>query len=223
MSGRRAAACDTPSVADDWFRSPDWSVQARSDFEARLQRARPHNRAQYMRIKGLALAQAGETLGARELWGRVMESTEELAAGQHPPALEHLGDSLAQEDPATAEMYYRRLLTEHPTLHGTSHTVEISLAELLINKGDRASMDEALALLNSFLRRGTSQFPSVLFRWHLALIRVAQAAGDEDTVRRASRTALDLAGSGPVFSRHKSVGVVKADKQTLKRLRRLAN
>jgi hypothetical protein len=175
-----------------------------------------------MRIKGLALADAGEKCGARHLWERVLESTEELATSQQASALEHLGDSYAKDDPAAAEDYFRRLLAEHPSLNGTSHTAEISLAELLIDKGDRPSMEEALALLNSFLERGTSQFPSVLFRWHLAFIRIAQATGETETVHRAARTALDLAGRGPVFPRHKTVGVVHADKKTLKRLRKLA-
>lgn len=209
-------------MAEDWFRSPDWSPEARADFEARLSRARPFNRAQYMRIKGLALAEAGEKRGARQLWERVLESTEELAIGQQASAFEHLGDSYAADDPAAAERYFRRLMTEHPTLNGTSHTVEISLAELLIDKGDRNSIEEALALLNSFLERGTSHFPNVLFRWHLALIRVAEATGDHETVQRAASTALDLAGRGPVFSRHKTVGVVRSDAKTLKRLRKLA-
>jgi len=128
-------------VADDWLRSPDWSPDAQSDFEARLSRARPYNRAQYMRIKGLALADAGEKCGARHLWERVLESTEELATSQQASALEHLGDSYAKDDPAAAEDYFRRLLAEHPSLNGTSHTVEISLAELLIDKGDRPSME----------------------------------------------------------------------------------
>ena len=136
--------------------------------------------------------------------------------------MEHLGDSYAGEDALIAEGYYRRLLMEHPTLNGTSHTVEISLAELLVDKGDGASMEEALALLNSFLERGTSQFPSVLFRWHLALIRIAGATGEQETVKRAARTALSLAERGPVFPRHKTVGVVQADKRTLKRLKKLA-
>jgi len=175
-----------------------------------------------MRIKGLALAEAGQKQGARDLWGRVMQSTEELAEGQQPSALEHLGDSYAHEDTAMAEHYYRRLLAEYPTLNGTSHTVEISLAEILIDRGDPTSLEEALVLLNSFFERGTSQFPSVLFRWHLALIRIAQATDDEQTVRRAARTALVLADRGPVFPRHKTVGVVHSDKRTLKRLRKLA-
>tara|TARA_Y100000815_G_scaffold272952_1_gene303003 strand:- start:2762 stop:3394 length:633 start_codon:yes stop_codon:yes gene_type:complete len=209
-------------VTDEWFRSPDWSAEAQKDFEARLARARPYNRAQYVRIKGLALHKAGERRGARELWERVLQSTEELATTQQASALEHLGDSYVGDNAAAAEDYYRRLLEEHPTLNGTSHTAEISLAELLIGKGNRDSMEEALALLNSFLERGTSQFPSVLFRWHLALISIAQATGEKKTVQRAARTALDLASRGPVFPRHKDVGVVDADAKTLRRLRKLA-
>ncbi|MAY97425.1 lipopolysaccharide assembly protein LapB [Henriciella sp.] len=209
-------------MTDEWFRSPDWSAEAQKDFEARLARARPYNRAQYVRIKGLALHKAGERRGARELWERVLQSTEELATTQQASALEHLGDSYVGDNAAAAEDYYRRLLEEHPTLNGTSHTAEISLAELLIGKGNRDSMEEALALLNSFLERGTSQFPSVLFRWHLALISIAQATGEKKTVQRAARTALDLASRGPVFPRHKDVGVVDADAKTLRRLRKLA-
>ncbi|MBG6098331.1 hypothetical protein [Nocardioides luteus] len=206
----------------DWFRSPDWSLAAQADFEARVLRARPNNRAQYMRIKGLALSDAGEIRGARELWERVLQSTDELAVTQKAAALEHLGDSYTGDDPATAEAYFRRLLAEHPTLNGTSCTVEIALAEVLIEKGDAASVNEAQALLNSFFERGTSQFPNVLFRWHLALIRIAEALGDDVTVQHAARTALSLVERGPVFPRHKTVGVVHADKWTLTRLKKLA-
>ena len=209
-------------MADDWFRSSDWSSEAQAEFEARLARARPHNRAQYLRIKGVALADRGERRGARQLWERVLQSTDDLARNQQASALEHLGESYIRDDPAVAEGCFRRLLSEHPTLNGTSHTVEISLAELLIDKGDRTSLEEASALLNSFLQRGTSQFPDVLFRWHLALINIAQLTGEKETVRRAARTALELAGRGPVFSRHKTVGVVRVDAKTLRRLRRLA-
>ena len=209
-------------MADDWFRTPDWSPDAQTDFEARLSRARPFNRAQYLRIKGLALAEGGEKRGARQLWERVLDNTEESATTQRASALEHLGDLYTDDDSAAAEQRFRRLIAEHPTLSGTSHTAEIALAELLIDKGDRASLEEALDLLNSFLERGTSQFPSVLFRWHLALIRIAQATGERETVQRAARTALDLAGRGPVFPRHKTVGVVRADAKTLKRFGTLA-
>lgn len=89
----------------------------------------------------------------------------------------------------------------------------------MINKREH---DEALALLNNFLERDVSQFPNVLFRWHLALIEIASAKGDQATVERAARTALDLSERGPVFSRHKRIGIVRTDKETIRRLRKLA-
>ena len=222
MSGRGGRqAWDTVPVAGDWFRSPDWSPDAQADFEARLRRAHAGNRAQYTRIKGIALRESGQLDAARGLWLRILEN--DLGHGfEQASTIEHLADSYLEQDPTTAEHYYRRLLAEHPELNGTTATAEISLAELLIDKGDAVNTEEALALLNSFLERATSQFPNVLFRWHLALIRIAQATGEKETVRRAARTALDLAGREPVFPRHKTVGVVHADNWTLKRLRKLA-
>lgn len=172
-------------MADDWFRSPDWSPDAQEEFEARLRRSRADNRTQYTRIKGIALRESGQLDAARTLWLRILEG--DLGHEfEKATTIEHLADSYVGHDPATAEHYYRRLLTEHPTLNGTTATAEISLAELLVEKGDKASMDEALGLLNSFLERGTAQFPNVLFRWHLSLIRIAQATGEKETVQRAA-------------------------------------
>lgn len=208
-------------MADDWFRSPDWSPDDQARFEARLKRSRDGNRAQYLRIKGLALREAGLLEPARDLWERILD--QDLGHDfENAGTLEHLGDSYRDTEPERAAQYYRRLLNEHPTLSGTTATVEIALAELEMAKGRRANTDEALKLLNSFLERETSQFPDVLFRWHLVLIDVARATGEKETVKRSARTALDLASRGPVFPRHQDVGVVQADARTLERLRKLA-
>jgi hypothetical protein len=59
------------SAREDWFRSPAWDQAARAEFELRLARARDHNRPQYLRIKGLALREAGLVDAARVLWQRV--------------------------------------------------------------------------------------------------------------------------------------------------------
>jgi hypothetical protein len=65
-------------------------------------------------------------------------------------------------------------------------------------------------------------FDNQLFRWHLALIAAAGRLGDDQTMRRAARTALGLVGRDPQFARHPSVGVVEPDKRTLTWLRRIA-
>src|SRR5438128_1768759 len=123
-------------MEDEWFRSPSWSEADRAEFEARLARSRKYNRAQYLRIKGLALRDAGEIEAARELWTRVLSDDGEFSTMEGFTTLEHLGDSYIQEDPTLAEYYYRRLLNDNPALKSTTMTQHIKLAELLIRRGD---------------------------------------------------------------------------------------
>jgi len=122
------------SVGDEWFRTSDWSQATQADFEARLGRARAHNRPQYMRIKGLALAEAGHVDAACALWQRVLDS-ESTYDFEKASKLEHLADSYVPENPGLAEQFYRTLLADHPTLNGTTNTIEIALEELVLRKG----------------------------------------------------------------------------------------
>jgi len=210
------------AVAEEWFRSPAWDSVARADFEARLARARPGNRQQYLRIKGVSLRAAGELDGAAQLLQRAADYADG-ALFMTVAAWETLADMAAERgDRPAAEHLYRRILTEQPGLSGTTGSVEISLAEVLLDGGGAERRDEALALLHSWLDRDQIKWASQLFRWHLDLIRVAEATGDTQTVRRAANTALTLAEQGPQLPHHPDVGLVKTDKATLKRLRKLA-
>jgi len=78
-------------MVHDWFRSPAWGPDDQVDFEARLARARKTSRAQYLRIKGLALDAAGHKEGARSLWLRVLEDADATHVMRWP-TLEHLGN-----------------------------------------------------------------------------------------------------------------------------------
>lgn len=205
----------------EWFRQPGWDAADREDFERRLARSRPYNQQQYMRIKALALQEAGETRGSQELLQRILDYPDGYAH-ETAFALERLGDiASAQGDRDRAKGYYRRVLADHPSLSGTTGSVEISLAEVVLDEGS-AGRAEALELLNAWIARPELKFNSQLFRWHLALIEAAEQRGDRDTVRRAAATALELASRGPQLPRHKDVGLVHTDKRTLRRLRKLA-
>lgn len=217
--GRRQTKAAT--LTDEWFRRPDWDGAARADFERRLARAHPRSRPQYLRVKALALRDAGDDEGARTLLLRVLDPD-----GAHPGevaiATELLGDlAVRQGDGELAERYYRRGLDAPGYPSGTTGAVEISLAELLLNKGN-AGRDEALTLLDSWLARSGLRFDNQMFRWHLAVIKAAEQTGDRETVRRAANTALELASRGPQLARHEDVGLVQADAAALSRLRNLA-
>jgi hypothetical protein len=183
-------------VSADWFRSPDWDDDTRADFEMRLGRARGYNRPQYLRIKALALRDAGLIEPARALLMQVAEQPEvhgfEVAFAQ-----ELLGDlAVIRNEPVEAERFYRWVLAEHPSANGTSGNVEVSLAELLIDRNREPERSEAQALLTSWMDRPGLKFDHTLFRWHLALIAIAEQLGDQETTQRAARTALTLAGRG---------------------------
>jgi predicted Zn-dependent protease len=201
------------AVSEEWFRSRRWDEASRTAFEQRLSHARLYNRPQYLRIKALALRDAGLLDATRSLLLRVTTQYPQTSDAAH--ATELLGDlALQQRRPREAESYYRAVLSGWPHLSGTSGMVEVSLAEILTEYGRESSWDEALQLLQSRLHRN-SMMHSDLFRWHLALIAVADRLGDEQTRRQAARTALSLVGRDPQFARHPTVGVVKVDEQTL--------
>lgn len=211
-------------MADDWFRSSAWDEAARADFEARLARARPHNRQQYLRIKGVSLRHADKADAAVELLQRAADYPEpDGYLHQTVAAWEGLADIAAERgDLITAEGLYRRILAL-PNQSGSTGTIEISLADVLLNNGRPEDRDEASALLAEWMSRKQMKFDHALFRWHMVLIRLAGAVGDRETVCRAARTALTLAERGPQLSHHPNVGLVGADKTTLERLRELAN
>jgi len=210
------------SVADEWYRTGAWDEAARVDFEARLARARSSNQQQYLRIKGESLLAAGKVDGARALLERAADFPDGYFF-QTVAAWESLASMAAQRgDRVTAETLYRRILAEQPSLSGTTGSVEISLAELLLDTGRAELRDEALVLLNAWINRPGLKFDNQLFRWYMDLIRVAQTTGDQQTARRAATTALALAERGPQLARHPEVGLVTTDKATLKRLRQLA-
>ena len=215
----RAIPNQRPQSAD-WFRDPGWDRATRDQFEERLNRARIGNRAQYLRIKALALRDAGELHGAKELLNRVVSDyPESMDCGF---CLELLGDIGREEGSAeAAERSYREVIRRWPDLNGTTGMVEVSLAEVLTVSAGPDRHEEALRLLDSALKRGR-MMNSGLFRWNIALARVAEKLGDTETVARAARTALSLAKLGPQFPRHPTVGLARPDPSTLAWLEKAA-
>jgi hypothetical protein len=203
----------------DWFRSPDWSIEAQRDFETRLGRARPSSRAQYLRIKAVALDEAGESAGATTLLRRIVRDHSE-AWPEVAFAHERLGDSQrAAGDLPGAEAEYRLALTVSPSLSGTTGEVHLKLGEVLMESGTD-TVAEVEALLTE--ARPHMTLNSSAFRFNVLMARVAAAKGDVERRQSAAATALTLLDADPQFSRHPTVGRVAATPSLISELQRMA-
>lgn len=131
-------------------------------------------------------------------------------------ATELLGDlSRKAGNRDEAEARYRHVLTTWPALNGTSGSVESPLRRYWPKTGQRRDR-RGTAPTGSLARATTTPVRlRALFRWHVALVRLSQRIGDEETVQRAARTALTLASRGPQLPRHKTVGLVTTDDATV--------
>jgi len=104
-----------------------------------------------------------DTTAARELPERAVEDAEGYLH-QTVSARETLGDMAVERgDRATAEEPYRRILALS-NQSGSTGSVEISLADLLLDTGRPADREEASALLDAWMNRPEMKFDQVLFR-----------------------------------------------------------
>ena len=211
--------CTVRVVArDDWFRSADWGIAAKAEFEARLARARPRSRPQYRRIKALTLLDTGDPV--KQAAGRdLLELTvvdRDSFEFERVAALSILG---AHEQDTNlldaAERHLRAaldLIAVHPS--GGTELEEVRLAEILLKRGSQAALKEARDLID---RVGTSR-PVLLssrFRKCLAGVRVALALGQVAQAKGWARQALSLASathSG--LANHPRLGLVETDDAT---------
>jgi tetratricopeptide (TPR) repeat protein len=209
-------------VAEEWFRSPDWSAQAQEQFEQRLRRARAFNRPQYLRIKALALMDDGgkaKATGARELLARVIDTYPE--SGDVVMAYEHLAELDVREGArSSAEAHYRTALRLSPERHVFGDAA-LRLPELLIEDGSDSKRVEARELLDG-LTPDDLVFASQRFRYAVARARLERASGNRSAAKRYAEAALaEAARETPDFPRHPTVGRVGVDRKVLQEMRDL--
>lgn len=207
--------------ADDWFRSGDWDAAAQELFEAKLGRARKTGRAQYLRIKGLGLRQAGKLEAAQSLFLRVLEDyphqwTEVRQTREH---LADMARDARRLDEAVA--YYRQVLVTdgHPPLSCTSGGAHLSLAQIHLDRGEHELALEAL----NYVAPTELGMNALIFRWNALLAEISLALGEMQVSQAAAQRALALLDAPDQFARHPGVGRATADRVEVERLQRLAH
>ena len=206
-------------MADEWFRTSEWSAAATDEFEARLRRARPHNQSQYLRIKALALIGAGRPRDGAGLLHRIVADNPDSLDARF--AHELLGDFYREEGRLRdAEAEYRVVLVLAPDLSGTTGELHVALGEVLFEQGGAERLEEIASLLTD--AQPHMRFNSSIFRWRLLAARTAEVREDPDGCRSNALAALDLVGREPQFARHPTVGRADPSLETIAELQRLA-
>lgn len=212
---------------DAWFRSVLWSAEEAAQFEARLGRAREHNRPQYLRIKGLALASSGDPelrVVGRQLLERVVETYPDQRDAID--ALAHLADSYCMDgDHHQAAASYRECLSSAENSRygadAVAHVV-IRLAQLVVERGWHEQYQEMLGLIGGEQFRRKLVLRNLVFDWAVLQARLRSAIGVA-RVAEFALLALELAASTtPQFPRHPDVAWVDADGALIRELTKLA-
>jgi hypothetical protein len=218
-----------PGHRDYWFRSADWTPEARELFENKLRRVRrPSNRSQYLRIKALSLIESADPNivdAGIMLLHRFLEEYPD--AFDTPLVFKHLGDAYAKKGgTARAEQYYRQAVGAEEADGAMVRTgAPLDLAELLVASNDIEKNREAEDMLD---RLEANPLQAIVlkadgFRFFLARARLAAKMGARRDASWYATQALKLAlDRAPQFPRHPGVGDIDADPATLNELSELA-
>jgi hypothetical protein len=212
-------------VGDDWYRTPDWSVEAQDAFEEKLKRSRRHNRPQYLRIKALALLQTDEKENrhaGRELLRRLVQDYPDSFDVSW--AQEFLANAYREEGQAVeAEALYRAALRTYeinPNVKGYAH---LGLAALILDTAQDSKYEEMEVLLDSLDPTSDLALRNAQFKWSVLRARLATRLGKQEDARQFASAGLRLAElDEPQFPRHPDVAQIQPEDAALDELRRLA-
>jgi tetratricopeptide (TPR) repeat protein len=208
----------------EWFRRTTWSDADREDFGARLKRSRgAGNKAQYLRIQAVHLADAGHHAAAIELLDRLLaEFPQRIELAQaHAQRAESLA-SLGQIDAAIQE--YRGALQTERDFPNVRTNAWLDFAWLVVERQLADYYDEVSQVLKEFREEGGLKFPAIEYRYAAIQAILTDYRGDKVRAREFAQKALAEAAKDHSGLRyHPTVGLVGSERNTFaNRLRTLA-
>jgi tetratricopeptide (TPR) repeat protein len=215
---------------DDWFRNTDWNDQIESEFEARLKRSRTnYNKAQYLRIQASYLLDSSLTKiqkrGIQFMERLINDFPEETFSTIH--GHEQLGDFyLKNEDYQKAEKHFR-IVTDHyhsNTRSSTTGLADLKLSETILLSNQEDKFQEAYELSTSKFDEtgGRLMLNDQKFYYATLMANLCLRMGKSEEGSEYANSALQLSTiTEPQFNRHKTVGIIEADTNTLERLKKI--
>lgn len=210
-------------MATEWFRRSSWTPADQAEFNAKLVRARPHKRSQYLRIQALHLAEAGCNHEALTLLDRVIaEYPDPLQLTQ---AHQQRGDCLlALGSPDAALDAYWAAIEVQRAFPNVRTSAPLDYAFTVARLERRELFGRALSVLDELAGEdGGIVFQIEQFLESTARALIADAQAQPEASGWAKRALEAAAATHSGIARHPSVGLVAhVASPVLERLHRVA-
>jgi tetratricopeptide (TPR) repeat protein len=195
-----------------WYRKRTWTEQDRADFNTRLKRSRHSgNKAQYLRIQAVYLAEAGHHEIAIELLDRMFaEFPERIQLAQ---AHAQKANSLAKlGQPEAAIIEYRAALQAERNLPNVQTQAWLDFGWFVVEKELTDFYGEAQQVLQEFRDEKGLKFPASEYRYYAIQSLLANARGERAAAREYAMLALTEAAKKHSGLRyHPTVGLVGSE------------
>lgn len=208
-----------------WYRRTTWTERDRDDFETRFKRSRgAGNKAQYLRIQALCLAEVGHHTAAIELLDRMFtEFPDQLqlawAHSQKADSLAKLGNTEA------AILEYRAALQAERDFPNVRTNAWLDFGWFAVENQLTALYTEVMRTLEEFRDESGLRFPALEYRYCVIRSLIADEWGEKNCARDFAKQALveaSVDNSGLRY--HPQVGLVGSDrKRFATKLRSLAS
>ena len=215
---------------EDWYRNTDWNDQIESEFESRLKRSRGnYHKAQYLRIQASYLLNSEikelQEKGVEFMKRVIKNYPEEKFSTIH--GNEQLADFyLKNESFDKAEKHYK-IVTDYyyaETRSGTTGLADLKLCETILKSKQSNKLQEVYQMATDKFKEtgGSLMMNSDKFYYADLMANLCYEMGKVDEASEFAKSALELSNiSEPQFNRHKTVGLIKAKKEQLERLKRI--
>lgn len=197
-------------MAKDWYRCETWTDETQAHFELRLKRARPDNRAQYLRIQACSLRETGDPRylpAARELLRRAIEDDSAPGLFMAWAVVEMAKNHEAANQWEDAGLWFDRAIQldrQNPRL---GLNAELDLGWMVAIHEIAPRYQTSLALLRS--RPEEWMFPVADFKRLAAIAIIEAAIGDFESSRRNAAEALrHAAKTRSGAAKHPKLGLV---------------
>jgi tetratricopeptide (TPR) repeat protein len=208
----------------EWFRRSTWTDADRQEFHARLNRScQASNKAQYLRIQALHLAESGHPEAAIELLDQLfVEFPESIDIAQaHVQKAASLA-KLGRTEAAIEE--YRAALQAQRDRPNVQTNAWLDFGWFVVERALTGLYDEVAMLLEEFRENGGLSFPANEYRYAAIQALLADGHADMPRAREFAKKALAEAAKDHSGMRyHPMLGLVGAERSRFEsRLRTLA-